>query len=152
MRDGFRVAQDSAVTLVLPELTGDTLELRVRVDYRGENGILPVMKLTLNDTVLGPERAIDRPAQIHTPNHDGYPSLDAFDTRKGAWRVKYDEDFELSPDTGQKYFTQDYDPLFRFRIGDLRRDAGNRLRIDNLETRFRPSDQGVLVLGYVHSE
>ncbi len=149
MRDGFRVTQDSAVTLLLPELAGDTLELQVRVEYRGENGILPVMKLTLNDTILGPDRAIDRIAAIRTPNHDGYASVEAFDTRKAAWRVKYDEDFELSPDTGQKYFTEDYDPVFRFRIGDLLNNGDNRLRISNLEARFRPSEQGMLVVGYV---
>lgn len=148
--EGFRVRQECAVSLTLTGQKAETLELKVRVDYHGENGILPVMKLSLNETALGPERALERAETIATPNHDAYKSLAAFEG--GAWRVKYDEDFELSPNAGQKYFTPEYSPVFRFRIGDLWRDGGNVLRIENLEARFRPSEQGVLVVGQVKVE
>ena len=48
-----------------------------------------------------------------------------------------------------KFLTLDYSPIFRFDIGGLWRDGDNRLRIENLEQRFRPSEDGVLVVGKV---
>lgn len=149
LREGFRVPQESATTLVLPRPAGDTLELTVRVQMAAENGLLPVMVVKVNGTVLGPDRVLDRPAAIRTPYHGGYPSLPAFDPAAGAWRVKYAPAFELEPDRGQKYYTPDYRPLFRFRVGDLWREGDNRLEIANRESRFRPSEQGVLVVGKV---
>ncbi len=149
MRHGFRISQEASTTLVLREPDVKTLELLVRVDYSMENGLLPVMRLTLNDVALGPAQAIDRPARIRTPYHEGYDALPAFDEGSRAWRVKYDTDFEVDPLGGRKYDTADYSPLFRFSVADLWRDGVNVLRIENLERRFRPSTHGVLVIGKV---
>ncbi len=152
MRDGFRITQDTSATLVLPKREADTLEIKVRADFNMENGILPVMRLLLNGELLGPERAIDRPDTIRTPHHEGYQSLPAFDPDSGAWRVKYDNDFEIDEVAGRKYDTLDYSPVFRFRIGDLWGEGENRLVIQNLERRFRPTEHGVLVVGHVRFE
>jgi hypothetical protein len=149
MAEGFRIEQESSTTLVLPRQEADTLALLVRVDYNMENGLLPVMRLMLNDTVLGPEHAIDRPESIRTPHHDGYDSLAAFEAQPEAWRVKYDTDFEIDEVAGRKYDTLDYDPLFRFDVDGLWQEDTNTLRIENLERRFRGSDRGVLVVGHI---
>ncbi len=147
MRDGFRVPQDTSTVLVLPRQEAQVLELLVRVHMDMENGILPVMRLTFNDTVLGPDRALDRPEFIQTPHHEGYSRLAAFEPQPQAWRVKYDSDFRVNEPSGLKYDTLDYSPVFRFRIGDLWREGDNRLQIENLERRFRPGDTGVMVVG-----
>ena len=60
MRDGFRVTQDTCTILVLPRQEGEVLEMLVRVHMNMENGILPVMRITFNETVIGPDRALDR--------------------------------------------------------------------------------------------
>ncbi|MGC9317745.1 MAG: hypothetical protein ACP5KN_06905, partial [Armatimonadota bacterium] len=152
MREGFRVPQESATTLVLPEGDGSTLRVLARVDYSMENGLLPVMRLSLNGTTLGPPQAVGRPEEIATPFHGGYASLEAFDEDAGAWRVKYDTDFEVNEPAGRKYDTPDYDPVFSFDVSGLWREGRNELRIENLERRFRPSERGVLVVGRVEVE
>jgi len=149
MTEGFRVPQESSTTLVLPRGDQQTLELLVRVDYSMENGLLPVMRLHFNGELLGPGRAPDRPALIRSPYHDGYASLAAFDEEVGAWRVKYDTDFEVSESAGRRYDTLDYRPTFRFDLSGLWRDGRNELRVQNLDRRFRPSERGVLVVGRV---
>lgn len=149
MTEGFRVPQETSTTLVLPRGEHTTLELLVRVDYSMENGLLPVLRLHFNGELLGPERALGRPMLIRTPYHDGYASLAAFDEEVGAWRVKCDTDFEVNEPSGRKYDTLDYSPTFRFDLTGLWRDGRNELRIENLESRFRPSQKGVLVVGRV---
>ncbi|MGD9495201.1 MAG: hypothetical protein AB7Y46_02705 [Armatimonadota bacterium] len=152
MAEGFRVPQETSTTLVLPRDDADTLELLVRAHYPMENGLLPVMRLRFNGELLGPERALDRPALIRTPFHESYGSLAAFDEEAGAWRVKYDTDFEVSESAGGEYDTLDYSPTFRFDLSGLWREGRNELRIENLERRFRPSEMGVLVVGRVRLE
>lgn len=146
MRDGFAVPQETKTTLVLRRPAEGTLELTVRVNYPVENGLLPVMRLTLNGTPLDPSRALERPTAIATPQHGGYTSLPAFEAGLDAWRVKYDNNWTIGTETGDKYYTPDYSPTFRFRPGDLWRDGENRLEIENLEQRFRPSENGVLLV------
>jgi hypothetical protein len=152
MGAGFRITQGTTTTLVLEQQAAEVLELKVRMDFNMEDGILPVMRVALNGEVLGPDRAIDRPETIRTPHHEGYQSLAAFDPDKQAWRVKYDTDFEINEVTGLKYDTLDYSPVFRFRVGDLWQDGENRLTIENLERRFRPTDHGVMVIGHIRLE
>lgn len=149
LREGFRVPQDSTTTIVLPQGPWAALEILVRVQYPLENGLLPVMRLSVNDEPLGPERAPDRPPLIRTPYHEAYQSLPAYDQNLHAWRVKYDNDFELSTPGGGKYDTLDYSPSFRFDLTGLWREGENRLRIENLESRFRPGERGVLVVGRI---
>lgn len=152
LQTGFQVKQGATVALMLPKRRADVLELKVRVHYGTENGLLPVMKLSFNGTPLTPARALDRPAQIATPAHDAYRALASFDTRSGAWRVKYAPDFAFAAERAGKYATPDYRPEFRFRIADLWRDGENRLEVMNLEERFRPSERGVLLVGHVMLE
>ncbi|MGQ9731723.1 MAG: hypothetical protein ACUVX8_10680 [Candidatus Zipacnadales bacterium] len=152
MREGFRVPQEASVTLVLPSRQAQTLELLARVEYSMENGLLPVMRLTLNETVLGPHQVMDRPRTIRTPHHEGYKELPAFDDQHKAWRVKYDTDFAINALSGLKYDTLDYSPRFRFKVADLWREDRNVLRIENLERRFRPSEHGVLIIGELKLE
>jgi len=146
MRDGFTVKQETRTTLVLPRRAEGTLELTVRVNHSMENGLLPVLRLSLNGTRLDPTRALDRPVNIATPGHEAYQSLPAFEPAPGAWRVKYDNDWTMGAGAGDRYQTPDYSPLFRFHVADLWRDGENRLEIENLEQRFRPSDKGVLLV------
>lgn len=152
MREGFRVKQDTSAALVLRRQVAEVLELKVRMEFNMEDGVLPVMRMAFNGEVLGPDRAINRPDTIRTPHHEGYQSLRAYDRDMQAWRVKYDTDFEISEVTGLKYDTLDYSPIFRFRIGDLWQEGANRLTIENLERRFRPTDHGVMVVGHIRLE
>jgi len=152
LQKGLQVKQGATVTLVLPRRAADVLELRVRVQYSVENGLLPVMKLTFNGVPLTPERALDRPVEIAMPEHEGYRVLTSFEARSGAWRVKYAPDFAFSAARAGKYATPDYRPEFRFRVGDLWGDGANRLEISNREQRFRPSEQGVLVVDRIRFE
>jgi hypothetical protein len=142
MREGFLVRQETKTTLVLPRRTEATLVLPALVRYSVENGLLPVMRVTFNGTVLDLSRAVERRAMIRLPKHDAYQSLPSYEPGPKAWRVKYDTDWAHTG--GGKYETPDYDDNFRFNVGDLWRDGENRLEIENLEQRFRPSDNGVL--------
>ncbi len=146
LRNGLRIPQGASVTLVLSRRQADVLALRARVHYNVENGLLPVLRVAFNDTLLDPGRALDRPPAIATPRHDAYTSLPAFDPGAGAWRVKYAPDFAFDDARAGKYATPGYHPEFRFRIGDLWREGDNILVITNREERFRPTDRGVLMV------
>ena len=74
--------------------------------------------------------ALERSPVIGTPNHDGYASLNAYDKRLRAWRVKYDTDFEVQTPTNLKYDTTGYSPVFKFTIGDLWKPDANNLEIE----------------------
>lgn len=148
-RAGFVVKQGTKTTLILPKEAAETIEIMARVHLATENGLLPVLRLTFNGVRLDPTRAIGRPEQIATPQHEAYKSLSSFEPASGAWRLKYDNDWEINAPPTDKYYTPDYSPIFRFRLGDLWREGENRLEIENLEERFRPSENGVLHIKYI---